>query len=226
MNFKRAIRVIRKALREKDPEEFSSSWIQRHAQSSYNYIRVNLRTEIGQIDWDRVTIYFDKKFQKRWKRYRKKKVKEYRNKAELNKILNKYKDKMYVFITVLSDEDKLIQKNITIALVRIAQKGNILAKEELINLLEFIVKDWLDRGYWLKRWKAYETEIEAKIESCIRNYKYTGSFMGYLYRTLEYSARALRPIYSLDENIPNTNMKRSEVIGYDPRKNEIRMFGR
>lgn len=226
MNFKQVIRLINKVLREDNPKEFSSSWILRHAPQAYHYIRLNLRTEIGQIDWDRVTVFFDKKFQKRWVRYKRKKVKEYRNKAEIDKVLKKHKDKLYIFITALSEEDKVLRHNIAIALVRTAQKGNVLAKQELIKLLDYIVKEWVDKYYFLNRWKAYETEIEAKIESCIRNYKYTGSFMGYLFRTLQYSALALRPLYSLDECAPNTDMMRHETIGQDLKTGEIRMFRR
>lgn len=226
MDFKRAIRIINKNLRKENPKEFSSPWILKHAPSAYQYIRNNLRTELGQIDWDRVTVLLDRKFQRRWIRYRHKRIKEYRNKAEIEKVLKKHKDKLYVFITALSEEEKQLRQTLTIALVRTAQKGNVLAKRELVDLLDYTVKGWIDNSYWLRRWKTCETEIAAKIESCIRNYKYTGSFIGYLYRTLEYSARALRPIYSLDEKLPNTDMRREDIIGYDPRKNEIRMFGR
>ena len=42
--------------------------------------------------------------------------------------------------------------------------------------------------------KGYDDMIQERIEGCIRRYRYSGSFIGYLFKTLEYAGRGLRPI--------------------------------
>ena len=87
-----------------------------------------------------------------------------------------------------------------------------------------MVDDWIDRYYFLRRWRGAESEIDAAIEGCIRRYRYTGTFFGYLFKTLEYSANALKPFYSLDDYLPGTDMRRAEVVGQDPESDEIKAY--
>jgi hypothetical protein len=68
----------------------------------------------------------------------------------------------------------------------------------------YVVDEWIERQYWqIYRWKGYTDEIEDKIIGCVRRYRYTGSFLGYLFKTLEYSARGIVPLqkYSLDDPV-------------------------
>lgn len=136
-------------------------------------------------------------------RYRRKIVKQYRNKREVNRILTKHKDKLYTFITSIEDSEFASRDEILIALVRLSQKGNILAQQELVGLLKYTVDDWIDRFYYLKKWRGYTDDVEDKIKGCIRCYRYTGSFLGYLYKTLEYSGRGITPInkFSFDDKV-------------------------
>ena len=96
-----------------------------------------------------------------------------------------------------------IRDSISIALVRLAQKGNIIAKREIIKLVRFTIDEWIELSPKISRWKGYEYLIEKRIEGCIRCYRYSGSFIGYLFKTLEYAGRGLKPIiaYSLDDPI-------------------------
>ena len=48
-------------------------------------------------------------------------------------------------------------------------------------------------------------------------YRYTGSFLGYLFKTLEYSARGKPPIVSFDDKIGDTGKTR---IDYYVAENE------
>jgi hypothetical protein len=66
-------------------------------------------------------------------RYRKKNVKLYERQSEVDVILIKYKDKMYTFFTSVDERDKKIQHRMIISLVRIGQKGNICAQQELVK---------------------------------------------------------------------------------------------
>ncbi len=203
MNLDCIIEELNKTIHEKQPKEISSSWIVKHVPRAYRYIHKNIRNENDEIDWDRVTSLLERKFQKLWVRYRRKVVKPYRNKREVTLILTKHKDKLYTFITSLDNTDFAFRDKIIISLVRLSQKGNILAQQELVELLKFTVDDWIDRYYYLKKWRGYTDDVEDKIKGCIRCYRYTGSFLGYLYKTLEYSGRGIAPVskYSFNDTV-------------------------
>ncbi len=203
MNLNCIIKELNKTIREKQPKKISSSWIVQHVPRAYRFIHKNIRTETDEIDWDRVTSLLEREFQRRWVRYRRKVVKPYENKDEVNLILTKHKDKLYTFITSLDEKDFASRDKILVKLVRLYQKGNVLAQQELVGLLTYTVDDWIDRYYYLKKWKGYTDDVEDKIKGCIRCYRYTGSFLGYLYKTLEYSGRGIVPVqkYSLDDPV-------------------------
>jgi len=213
-NFSDILEELNNIINEIQPEKICSSWIVHNVPRAYRYIHKNIRTENDEIDWDRVTSSFDKKFQKRWVKYRRKVVKPYRNKREVTIILTRHKDKLYTFISSIDNNDFATRDKIIISLVRISQKGNILAQKELVRLLKFTVDDWIDRFYYLKKWKGYTDEVEDKIKGCIRCYKYTGSFLGYLYKTLEYSGRGIAPLkkFSLDDTIFDSGKPRIDYF--------------
>jgi len=203
MKFRSANRILKKALKEKKPQTFSSTWIYKEARSAYNYFRLNIRTENGDIDWDRVTSKLDRKFQKRWVRYRRKIVKEYENQTEIDLILLRYRNKLYTLMVSTDYKDERNREKIIISLVRISQKGNILAQRELVFWLMFMVEEWIEKRWQIRKWKGYTDDVEDKIKGCIRCYKYTGTFLGYLYKTLEFSGRGVRSMfkYSLDDTV-------------------------
>jgi len=201
MDFDSAVKTIDKLLMEKRPNTFNSSWIRKYAPHVYRFVQKNVRAEIGGIDWDRFTRALDRKFQRKWIGSSRNREKSYRKKAEVGTILQKYHGKLYTFITTEDKNDKDMRDIISIALVRIAQRGNVIAKEEIIKLVRFTIDEWVERNPKISSWKGYEPLIQKRIESCIRRYRYSGSFLGYLFRTLEYEGRGLRPItaYSMDE---------------------------
>jgi hypothetical protein len=193
MDFDSAVKTINRLLREKRPVTFNSSWIRKHALNVYQYIQKNVRAEIGGIDWDRVTRALDRKYHKKWKPSYQMSAAAYREKAEVNLILHKYRAKLYAFITPADKNDEHMRDIISIALVRIAQNGNVIAKEEIIKLVRFTIYDWIERCPTLSSWEGYEFLIQNRIESCIRCYRYSGTFIGYLFKTLEYAGKGLRP---------------------------------
>jgi hypothetical protein len=225
MNFWEHIKLLERKLREHDPPEFSSLWLLKYAPATYRFISKNVRTEIDEIDWDRVTAALPRRYQKRWMRYRRTARTPYENRDEFEKVLGKYRDNLYVFIASSSPEEEQLRHKITVALVRLSQRGNVLATRELVNLLRFVVDEWMDRYFSLRRWRGAESEIDGAIEGCIRRYRYTGTFFGYLFKTLEYSAYGLKPLHSLDECLPGTDMRRAEVVGQDPESGETKVYG-
>lgn len=229
MDLTQAIKILNSTLKKQQPKKFSGTWVYRHAPKAYRYIWKNVRTELGDIDWDAVTRKLDRDFQQRWLNRRSKKVKPYRNIQEVKKVLKPFGNKLYVFIQPGDDNDRLLRDTISVALVRIAQKGNIKAQQKLVELLHFTVEFWVEVSPRLRKWKHYSCDIDDKIRSCIRCYKFTGTFLGYLFRTLEYSAWGLRPLeaYSLDDKISFDGEKRRiDSVVQDAETGEIRIYSR
>lgn len=212
MNLQTATEKLNLILRERQPATISSSWIYFNAPSVYHFVRNNYRTENDQIDWDIVTRSLDRAYAKRWTRYRYKQARLYERQSEVDAVLIKYKDRLYTFFAPASDSDKQIQDRMIIRLVRIGQRGNVCAQEELVRWVTFVTDDWIDRYPQMYRWKGYEDEVPDKIRACIRCYRYTGSFLGYLFKTLEYSARGKPPLVSLDDKVLDGNKTRIEYV--------------
>ncbi|MEW6599822.1 MAG: hypothetical protein AB1499_02540 [Nitrospirota bacterium] len=205
MDFDSAVKTIDELLIEKRPDTFNSSWIRKYAPHVYRFVQKNVRAETGGIDWDRFTRALNRKFQRKWIASARSKKKSYRKKAEVGIILQKYHSKLYTFLTSEDKNDKDSRDIISIALVRIAQRGNVIAKEEIIKLVRFTIDEWVERNPKISSWKGYEPLIQKRIESCIRRYRYSGSFLGYLFRTLEYEGRGLRPITAYSEDLYRNN---------------------
>jgi hypothetical protein len=223
MDFDSTVKTINRLLEERRPHAFNSLWIRGNAPHIYRFFQKNIRRESGGIDWDRITRALDRKFQKQWITARRNGTKLYRSKVEVKIILRKYDGKLYTFLTPADKENNSIRDIISIALVRIAQKGNLTAKQEIIKLLRFTIDEWIEHNPKISRWKGYEYLIKKRIEGCIRCYRYSGSFMGYLFKTLEYAGRGLRPIteYSLDEPLYYWQKKRIDKIVQNPETEEM-----
>jgi len=89
MDLAEAIKILNCALRRRQPAKFTATWTYCHAPKAYRYIRKNVRTELGDIDWDSVTCKLDKQFQRRWMHLQSKKAKTYRNISEVRKVMKK-----------------------------------------------------------------------------------------------------------------------------------------
>ncbi len=212
MEFNYAIQKLNELLREKKPDEFNGSWIKTNAASIHSYFCENIKTENGDVDWDRVTSYLERRFQRRWIEVIPKLNDPYENRSEVDLVLAKYSDKLYTFLVPMDEDDKRIQHLMIIGLVRIGQKGNVVAQDELIKWIKYITDDWIDKYSEMKRWKGYSDEVEITIKNCVRLYRYTGSFLNYLFRTLEYSARGKPPVFSLDKPILNGKRTRIDYV--------------
>jgi len=231
MTFDQAISKLNTLLSQKLPDKITRSWIAKNAPNVYRFIRKNVRAETSEIDWDRVTISLNRKFQRRWiyrKRLTKSKWKArfYEDQKEFEKVREKYKDKLYTFLSVDNEDDWHIRDQISIAFVRIAQKGNELAIQEITNLLRYTIDFWINHSYRIHNWRGYESEIQEQLEDCIRRYRFTGSFIGYLFKTLEYRGRGLRPLcaYSLDDQLFFGEKRKVENVVKDAETGKIRIY--
>jgi len=177
---------------------------------SYEFIINNVKNELSEPDWDLVVSRLDRWNQKSWmKGIKRKTVKLYKNETELSAVLSSYDDKLYTFLAHRDKEDKVICDWISIRLVRMAQQGNILAKEKITGLLKYTISQWIECSKYLSVWNGYDDLIDKYIDICIRRFRYAGSFLGYLYRTLEYAGRGLVPLkkFSLDDVLKSTNKR-------------------
>lgn len=212
MNHTLILQELNSVILEKKPETINSSWIINNAPRVYRYIHRNIRSETGEIDWDVVTLSIDRGYQKRWTRYRYKRAKPYSRQSEVDAVLLRYKEKLYTFIAPADDGDKHIQDRMIIRLVRLGQRGNVCAQDELIKWVTYLTDDWIDCYPLMYRWRGYEDEVPDKIRACIRCYRYTGSFLGYLFKTLEYSVRGKPPLCSLDDKIFDGTQTRIDFV--------------
>ncbi len=230
MHFDDVIITLNKLLVKKSPLSFNSSWILKYAPHCYRFIWRNVRAETGGIDWDTVTYALEWKYQRRWApgRSRQNPI-PYENIVEVDAVTSKYRNKLYVFIAPQDLTDRRTRDIISITLVRLAQRGNLSAKNEVIKLVTYTISDWLEKYYFLNRWQGYEEEAQRQLEGCIRRYRYTGSFLNYVFRTLEFAGRGIRPFYaySLDEPVSwDTEKKKVENVVQDPETGEAKMYQR
>jgi hypothetical protein len=229
MNFNKVVRNIDRSLIKKQPASVHPNWIKYRCKVSYKYIVDNIKDEFNQTDWDLVISQLQRYNQRLWLKKKKRKrrlVIFYEDKDELDVILNKYKEKLYTFISRESKDDKIICDWISIKLVRLSQKGNILARDKIAMLLRYLVDYWVEFDRSFFNWKGYNDLIDNHISACIRRFRYAGSFIGYLYRTLEYSGRGLRPLekFSLDDCTFITNKRIIDKVSIDKKTKEIVIY--
>lgn len=201
MNLEKAVRNINRSITKMQPESINQQWIKYRCRISYQFIVKNIKTEFNQPDWDLLISRLERRHQKLWLNGIKRKEADlYKNESELNIILSKYRNKLYTFLARKDENDQNICDWISIKLVRMAQGGNILAKEKLVDLLSYLINQWVEYDESLFKWKGYNELLIENIGACIRRFRYAGTFLGYLYKTLEYSGRGLVPLekFSLD----------------------------
>lgn len=212
----------------KCPEVITSFWIFKNAPECYRFIRRNIRTDWNTIDWDQVTSVLDWKYQRRWMPKRgPKRLRTYESRNEVDAILNKYRCKLYVFVVSANRADQHLRDMISIRLVRLAQRGNVTAKQEIMGLVRYAVEEWMDHPGYMSRWRGYDEKIQNTIEGCIHRYRYTGSFFRYVYRTFQYAGRGIQPIfaYSLDEPVAiDADKRKIETVVQDPETGEIFLY--
>jgi hypothetical protein len=127
----RAAAILNKLLAHKCPETFNSTWILQRDPGCYRLIRRYFRSEVGSIDWDTITRAIEPKYRRLWRPRLRRKSKPYKDRKETGLILDKYRNKLYVFVSPADAADLHIRDKIAVALVRIAQGGNLLAKAEV-----------------------------------------------------------------------------------------------
>ena len=222
MTFERAIEYLNNLLEKEQPRILTSSWIFYKAQHIYHFFRINLRTETNDVDWDAVTRHLNRSFQTRWRQRGTRRL-AYEDQQEVDAITNKHRPRFYVFIAPQDEKDRFDCDTISIELVRLAQRGNMLAHQEILKLVRLTIEQWIEYDPQIIRWRGFESEIEKQIDGCIRRYRYSGSFIGYLHRTLECVGRGFPPpAVSIDRKIKDGKGSFADHIVKDEDSGEIR----
>ncbi len=230
MNLPQAAAILNRRLAKSQPRTFTSLWIRLNAPSVFNFIKKEIKTELGYTDWDAITTALDPVLQRRWMgehgRRHKKKIKKYKNKHEVEIVLKKYQSKLYTFLTPVDRTTDTIRDIISITLVRVAQRGNMTAQQEVVKLVGYIIDHWIETTPRLSRWNGYKEELQQQLVACIRRFRYAGTFIGYLFRTLEYAGQGLPPfrVSSLDEDIADTGKRKIDNVYKDSVTGEISYF--
>lgn len=218
---------LNRLLQQNTPSTFNSTWIIKHAPRCYSIIRRQVRSEVGGIDWDRITRGLEPKVQRLWAPRRKRDSTSYRDRKEIDLILNKHRSKLYVFVAPVDPADLQTRDTIAIALVRVAQAGNLLARAELVDALRYTIDEWLDNYWYMSRWRGYEDQMKEQVEGCIRRYRYSGSFLRYVFRTLECAGRGIRSLSdcSLDGPVSTDGHGRKiDQVTRDLETNELAFY--
>lgn len=225
MTFRKAIKRLNISIKTEKPRSFRSSWILKYCPDVYRYITKYVRTEVGDINWDKVISSLNKRHQKLWvpPRYKPQKVRAYRSKKEVDLVLKDHKDKLYIFVTALDDKDRMLRDAIAIPLVRIAQKGNLRAQEKLLFLLKQLAQQWIEYCPTFYRWRGHTDEVDFVILRCVRCYRFTGTFIGYLFKSIEYSGLGFRSFqaYSLDNYLTGTTFSMADTLTKDPQTGRV-----
>jgi len=214
-DFYKATQTLNILLIQKRPKSFDPQWIEHHDKYLYKYLSRHLKTETGDVDWDAVIAALERRFQKRWYWYRKRKAitsMPYENREELDIILAAFWSKLYTALVPQNEQDEKIRDRIFIRLVRVSQKGNVLAQQKVIEWLTIVVNEWIENSSSLAKWKGYPSDVIERIQGCIRCYRYTGTFIGYVYKTFQYSARSLRSTCSLNDRIGKGTKTRIDYV--------------
>jgi hypothetical protein len=231
VNFDEAMDVILGQLKSQESQHFGPRWINQHCPLAYHFLINQVKTEIGEVDWDRITLALPGQYQSKWWHLedtpgRQSQPAPYRNSAEVDLLLAPHRSKLYTFYAIQDKQDYIIRDLIAIRLVRLAQKGNVNAKEYLLSLLPGVIEAWCEKHSLLGRWRFYHDLLEEKIVGCMTRYRYSGSFFRYLRRSLEYGSYRLRVLeaFSLDELMPGTERSLVEYAIQDSETGAVKLF--
>ncbi len=96
-----------------------------------------------------------------------------------------------------------------------------------MKLVRYTIDDWIGRYRFLSRWEGYDEKIQECLDRCIRRYRYSGSFLKYVFRTLQYAGRGLTPLYAFSLHDPvafGSEKCKIENVYKDAETNEVLIY--
>ncbi len=196
--FNQAMIDLKEIIKQKNPKIITSGFIGRENSKLLSYFTKNIKDDNGEVDWRIVINRLDAeskkicRFPKKLEQY--KPTNEYINEEEVDLIINNHKDKLYTFFEILNPEDFQHRDKICLDFLRLVQKGNVLAKEKILDYLEILVTQWVENEEKLKIFIAHGDLLRERIQKCIYYYNSEdgSSFFKYLHTSLMLEGKGLQ----------------------------------
>ena len=211
---KLAIKFINIFEQEK-PDQISSRWLEKKSRQDYRVILTRIgKDKNSRSNWKKFTDLLPEDMAKCWKPPTKNmdeliSEEPYFDSEETDTVVNKHRDKMYVFYTLIDKEkDRDEREKIVKEMREIILKGNIDALDRLIGHLLFTTEKWIEDDPELEIYKYAKEEVKKIITRCIyRHDPAKGKFSSYLYISL------VRNTLRLRQNSLGLNLKKKFADG-------------
>lgn len=172
------IKRLSDLLESENPPFFSPNWINKHSGSLDEQIRT-----VFKDDWDGVIQRLDKKWHDKW-RYKGtiKEVNFYKGTSEFRQLVKKHRHNLYTLYACLSKEDKRRRNLVALDFIAVAQEGNFLALNLLLDSLQLTI--WAEEDF--NGWRDFTVEMRDKIKRSIFLFDLLkgDNFYNYLRRSL------------------------------------------
>ncbi len=206
------------ALLEKEkPKEWSPTFLAKKARHVFRFAERNLTNAKGGIEWDRLISLLPPEYQASWKR----KIfleditvaEGYSNQEEVDQLLEKHKDSLYLFYESTGKHEEDAVNQICMDFIDLIRKGNQEAKETFTQFLQPAITKWLDSEALPASLAQNPEKMNERVDRCLYLWKKNKTFLGYVFRTLDFTARGLKKhrVISLDED--REGISRHETIG-------------
>jgi len=207
-------------LEAEDPAVFNPNWVYRHSGSVAKQV-----SSVFKSDWAEVLSYLDEKWRERFTHKRfPREIKFYQGKKEFGALVRKHKSNLYPLYSTLDREDRCLRDAVVLDFIAVAQKGNRLALDFLLDCLTMTVQ--ADEQFNL--WLGFEDLRLAKIKSCIFLFDIRKSphFFAYLAKSLCMASLPFRGTekFSLNGKIKDSQKELSEFLLTENQKQETEEF--
>lgn len=177
---------------------FSPSMIRGANMALYSYLSRRVKVEgSGAQDWSKVSSALSGDLRERF-RFRplvaeKKPIEEYPNATgEVESVIDSYRDDLFLFFlgkSEISQEQRERREGFCHQMIKLAQRGNPVAYQRLTELVMIMVNEWIDNDKdHFGKYVVRSGLAEDRVEACIKNYRFKGNFVGYVYTSLKMHA--------------------------------------
>lgn len=201
-SFESAVKRLNDVLTANNPRFFSSEDIKSLDRSLYSYFSRHVKKKDGSIDWKKIIEDIDEKFQSRFQPPKIFKeaypAKQYEDQSEVDAVLEMNRDKLLTFFGIKNPSDRMERNEICLELIGLAKKGNLAAEDKLMEYLEILAMDWIEKDSLLDVYKIDTDDLRERMKKCIYLYRENGpaGFIGYLYVNLKKQAMGLNRGYN------------------------------
>ncbi|MBX4191440.1 MAG: hypothetical protein KW804_01420 [Candidatus Doudnabacteria bacterium] len=196
-DFNRVVNEVVSKIILDNPEKVTPSYIFNNCGAQYTFFKKFVYDSSGKIDWDLISETFPVDIRKKWDRP-KPRYEDYEPKRHYNDVdevenaLNPYRDKLYTLVEFHDKGDRKSKDEIILTLVNLSKKGNDLAKERLIEYLQFTISAWIETGRLPAVLNLHQAEVLDRTERSIYLYREKNAFLVYLQVNLKLMAKGLK----------------------------------